>query len=179
MKDTGFFVPAEKRERFTTAYFSDPETGGLVLYDAPDGQWSRPPAFPNGADGLVSTADDYLAFAQMLVGGGARGATRLLRADSVAQMTRDQLTPAQKARTEMFGLFETHGWGYGMAVVTGRDDSGPPGTFGWDGGMGSSFRADPAARAVTLLLTSRGWPSAQPPPVFHEFWQAAGAALGR
>jgi CubicO group peptidase (beta-lactamase class C family) len=62
MVDTGFHVPAGKLDRLPPEYFQDPETGELAVYDEPDGQWSRPPAFPSGAAGLVSTADDFLAF---------------------------------------------------------------------------------------------------------------------
>lgn len=65
MKDTGFNVPAAKLGRFATSYMVDPQTRELVVYDpAEGGEWSRPPAFPNGGAGLVSTADDYLETAQ-------------------------------------------------------------------------------------------------------------------
>ena len=65
MKDTGFSVPAAKIDRLATAYWTDPATGAFGLYDAAKGgQWSQPPAFPSGGAGLVSTADDYLAFGQ-------------------------------------------------------------------------------------------------------------------
>jgi CubicO group peptidase (beta-lactamase class C family) len=69
MKDTGFSVPATKLDRLATSYWTNAETGALELYDeAEGGQWSRPPAFPSGAGGLVSTIDDYLAFGQMMLG---------------------------------------------------------------------------------------------------------------
>ncbi len=69
MTDTGFAVPESKRSRFTTAY-TPGELGALEQADTPDGGFSRPPAFPSGAGGLVSTADDLLAFHRML---GANG----------------------------------------------------------------------------------------------------------
>jgi len=63
MKDTAFCVAAENLDRLATSYEVNPESGALELYDAPaDSLWSRPPAFPSAAGGLVSTADDYLAF---------------------------------------------------------------------------------------------------------------------
>src|SRR5438067_208624 len=59
MKDTAFSVPAGALDRLGTLYLTDPETGALTVFDPPDGQWSRPPAFPSGGAGLVSTADDF------------------------------------------------------------------------------------------------------------------------
>ena len=70
MADTGFEVSAGELDRLTSYYRTDP-AGGVELVDAPDGQWSGPPAFPPGAGGLVSTADDWHCFAQMLLAGGA------------------------------------------------------------------------------------------------------------
>ena len=69
MADSGFEVPASKRDRFTSYYRTGPD-GGLELADGPDGQWSTTPAFPLGNGGLAATADDWLAFAQMLLAGG-------------------------------------------------------------------------------------------------------------
>ena len=177
MVDTAFHVPPGKRDRFTVSYVVDPATGVMSEYDPVDGQWAAPPAFPSGAGGLVSTALDFHAFGEMLL--GRRG--RVLSASSIAAMMRDQLTPAQKAASnDMPGFFDTHGWGFGGAVITaatGADD-GTPGTYGWDGGLGTSFRVDPHRQAVTILLTQRAWTSPVPPPVFRDFWATTRAALG-
>ena len=71
MKDTAFSVGDESLGRFATAYERDNAADGEpVVEDAPDGQWSRPPTFEGGGGGLVSTADDYLAFASALLAGG-------------------------------------------------------------------------------------------------------------
>src|SRR5438094_5121770 len=79
MRDTGFSVPASKQERLATSYLTNSGTGALELYDDPEGgQWSRPPAFPSGAGGLVSTVDDFLAFGQMMLDRGNLGGERLL-----------------------------------------------------------------------------------------------------
>jgi CubicO group peptidase (beta-lactamase class C family) len=104
-----------------------------------------------------------------------RGGRRPLSEAAVAEMTRDQLTAAQKAASSMFGLFEQHGWGFGMAVVTGTDASGARGAFGWDGGMGTSWRVDPTEQAVRVLLTQRSWTSPVAPPECRAFWSAARA----
>ena len=88
MKDTGFSVPAAKLDRLATSYTTDATSGALERYDAPDGgQWSRPPAFPSGGAGLVSTIDDYFAFARMLLSKGQVGRERILSRPSVELMT--------------------------------------------------------------------------------------------
>jgi CubicO group peptidase (beta-lactamase class C family) len=177
MIDTGFSVPPAQRHRLVTSYTADPATGALRLFDPPDGQWSRPPAFPAGGAGLVSTADDFLAFAELLRNGGSHRGTRVLSAAAVAAMTRDQLSPAQKAASQWVpGFFDRLGWGLGMAVVIGPDDSAAPGSYGWDGGLGTVWRTDPATGVVTILLTQRAWNRPEPPPVCRDFWRAARAS---
>ncbi|NMO13687.1 beta-lactamase family protein [Pyxidicoccus fallax] len=157
MKDTGFSVPAEKRERLSSCYAFDPGTGALKLEDGVDGQWSRPPAFPNGANGLVSTADDFLAFGQMLLNGGKLGRERILSRPSVELMTTDQLTPEQKAVSGFFpGFWDNQGWGFGLSMVTRRDGvAAVPGRFGWDGGFGTLWYSDPKEELVAILMTQR------------------------
>jgi CubicO group peptidase (beta-lactamase class C family) len=174
MRDTAFTVPASKLDRFTTSYLADGRTGALSLYDPPEGQWARPPAHPDGAAGLVSTAPDFLRFSMLLLGGGVFGGKRLLSEASVKQMTSDALTPANKAFGALSpGYFDAHGWGFGMAVVTAKDDLGMrPGSYGWDGGLGSSWYADPSTQTTGILLTSRSWTEPSPPPMFRAFWRS-------
>jgi CubicO group peptidase (beta-lactamase class C family) len=179
MKDTGFSVPASSIDRLATSYLVDPATGSLAVYDpAAGGQWSRPPAFPSGGAGLVSTVDDYLAFGRMMLGGGERGDARILSRESVRLMTTDQLTPEQKAATLWVpGFFDAHGWGFGMSVVTGRDELGRSvGSFGWGGGLGTAWWSDPTQGLVGVLLTQRAWTSPSPPDVFRDFWRAVYAS---
>jgi CubicO group peptidase (beta-lactamase class C family) len=180
MKDTAFSVPPEKISRLATSYFGNPRTGALDVYDAAvGGQWSRPPAFPAGSAGLVSTADDYLAFGQMMLAGGVFRGRRLLSRPAIETMTTDQLTPAQKAASNFVpGFFDSRGWGFGMSVVTRRDDlASSVGKFGWDGGLGTSWYSDPREGMVTILLTQRAWTSPAPPPVCVDFWTAAYEAI--
>ncbi len=180
MKDTGFSVPATKLDRLATSYWTNPETGALELYDeAEGGQWSRPPAFPSAGGGLVSTIDDYLAFGQMMLNKGKYGSERVLSRPSVETMTTDQLTPEQKAVSGLVpGYFDSHGWGFGVSVVTRRDDvAGPVGRFGWDGGLGTSWYSDPREGMVTILMTQRAWTSASPPGVCLDFWTSAYQAI--
>jgi CubicO group peptidase (beta-lactamase class C family) len=179
MRDTGFGVPPDSRDRFATSYAVNFETGALDLYDEPEGQWSATPAFPSGAGGLVSTADDFLAFAQMLMNGGLLGNERVVARSSVETMTTDQLTPEQKARSGIVpGYFDNHGWGFGVAVVTERiTPSEPIGKYGWDGGLGTTWFNDPSEDLTGILLTQRAWTSPNPPEVCVDFNTALYAAI--
>ena len=109
------------------------------------GSYSRPPAFESGGGGLVSTVDDMLAFGQMMLAKGAYGRERILSRPSVELMTMDHLTAGQKAASPFFQDFwDTRGWGFGVGVVTGRNDiADVPGRFGWDGAFGTSWWVDP------------------------------------
>lgn len=177
MKDTGFSVPAADLPRFATQYETDPGTGALRLYDSPDGEWSRPPAFPSASGGLVSTADDLLAFGRMMLGGGQLDGERILSRPAVEVMTTNQLEPGQKAGSEMI-LHDGYGWGFGMAVATRRTDlSVVPGRFGWDGGLGTSWHCDPANDLVGVLLTQVEWANPLGPPVWADFWTSTYQAL--
>jgi CubicO group peptidase (beta-lactamase class C family) len=180
MKDTGFSVPANKLDRLATSYSTNPETGALELYDeAEGGQWSRPPAFPSASGGLVSTIDDYLAFGQMMLDKGKHDSVRVLSRPSVETMTTDQLTHEQKAASGLVnGYFDSHGWGFGVSVVTCRvDPTGPVGKFGWDGGLGTSWYSDPREDMVGILMTQRAWTSPSPPSVCLDFWTSVYQAV--
>lgn len=165
MSDTHFFT-ADTR-RLATAYVRTPE--GLSVWDPPGGQWSHPPAFPDGAAGLVSTADDMATFAEALLEGGGP----ILRPEAVAEMCRDQLTEEQRASTG--GFLDGQGWGFCQAVVT---DGPNAGTFGWTGGLGTSWLVDPARRLAVVVLTQRMFDGPALPPVHRAIQDAAYAALG-
>ncbi|PYO21859.1 MAG: serine hydrolase [Candidatus Rokuibacteriota bacterium] len=180
MRDTGFSVPAAGLDRLATSYWTNPQTRALDLYDdAKTGQWSRPPAFPSGGGGLVSTVDDYMAFGQMMLNVGRHERTRILSRASIETMTTDQLTPAQKAVSGLINdYFDSRGWGFGVAMVTRRTDvAGSIGSFGWDGGLGTSWRSDPREEMVGILLTQASWTSPNPPNVALDFWTSAYGAI--
>jgi CubicO group peptidase (beta-lactamase class C family) len=179
MKDTSFSVPAEKLSRFSTSYWTNPASNRLELFDDAGGQWSKPALMDAAASGLVSTIDDYLAFGQMMLNKGGHKSERILSRASVETMTTDQLTPAQKAVSGLVpGYFDSHGWGFGVSVVTRRDVvSAPIGQYGWDGGLGTSWRSDPQEELVGILMTQSAWTSPTPPPVFQDFWTCAYAAI--
>jgi CubicO group peptidase (beta-lactamase class C family) len=180
MKDTAFSAPASKVNRLATSYLTHPATGVLELYDpAEGGQWSCPPAFPSGGGGMVSTIDDYLAFGRMMLNGGRYGTARILSRPSVETMTTDHLTPAQKTVSSLIpGYFDSHGWGFGVGIVTRREDgSAPVGSYGWDGGLGTSWRSDPSEDMVTILLTQAAWTSPVPPHIVRDFRTTAYQAI--
>ncbi|MFW6075392.1 MAG: serine hydrolase domain-containing protein [Chloroflexota bacterium] len=159
MVDTRFSVPAEKRERFVDCIEFDSLSGKLELHDAPGASYwgDAPPTFPDGSGGLVSTVDDYHAFARMLLGGGKLGSERILREESVREMTTDQITPEQKAISPFFpGFWDSQGWGLGVGIATGPDDiSRTAGRIGWGGGYGTSWYADPNEDLVAVLMFQR------------------------
>ena len=149
MTDTAFFVPPAKTDLLAHAYRS--QEGGLVVSDDPaTGKWSRPPAFEQGDAGLVSTVDDYLAFARLLLHRGQS----LLTPASVEAMTTNHLTAPQGAGGEL--ILGGRGWSYRMSVVTDTIPGQPaPGSFGWRGGSGSSWIRDPSRDLTMILLTQR------------------------
>jgi len=163
MRDTGFHT--EDVERLATAY--QPTADGVVVWDPPDGQWSRPPAFHDGAAGLVSTVDDLLAFARMLLRGGGQ----VLTADQVREMRRDHLSTEQREFGTAF--LGGRGWGLGTSVVL----DGPwAGAIGWDGGLGTSFLVHPQRELAVIVLTQRLFETAQAPAVHTDLQAAALAA---
>jgi CubicO group peptidase (beta-lactamase class C family) len=178
--DTGFSVPPEKLDRLASSYRTNPQTGALELHDGvTDSEWNRPPRFPDGGAGLVSTVDDYHAFGQMLLNGGQLGRERILSRLSVEAITTDQITPEQKVGSEMI-LDETRGWGFGIAIVTRSDDvSAIPGRFGWEGGYGTSWASDPNQGMVAILMTQRLWDSPVGPTVYRDFWTSAYGAIDK
>lgn len=180
MTDTAFHVPKNRQDRFVTSYLTDSQTNALTLFDGPaNGQWSAPPPFASGAAGLVSTADDLCAFGEMLLGHGARGTKRVLARTSIDLMTSDHLSPSQKPPWGLNGsYFDAHGFGFGMSVVTRATDySGSLGTFGWDGGLGTTWFCDPREGMVGVLMTQASWTSPAPPNVALDFSTSVYAAI--
>jgi CubicO group peptidase (beta-lactamase class C family) len=164
MTDTGFWT--QHTERLATSY--RPTPGGLAVYDEPAGSWSKPPAFCDGAAGLVSTAADLHAFARMLL----RGGDGVLSPWAVREMTTDQLTEEQKARGGLGpGFFDGRSWSFCQAVAD-------TGAFGWNGGLGTSWMVDPAKDLIIIVLTQRMFESSATPRVHTDVQAAAYAALG-
>ncbi|MFJ9980200.1 serine hydrolase domain-containing protein [Streptomyces cyaneofuscatus] len=185
MTDTGFAVAPGALDRFTGYYRGDGSGSkagsgagngsgnGLELVDAPDGQWSSPPAFPSGAGGLVSTVDDWYAFGRMLLAEGlADDGRRVLAGESVRQMVTDQLTPDQRAASGLFT--EGQGWGFGGSVDV--EITAPwnvLGRYGWIGGTGTTAHIIPSTGTVAVLLTQVELAGPVAPQVMRDFWTYA------
>ena len=158
LHDTAFY--ASDTSRLATAY--ENVDGKLAVRDRPDGQWSRPPRFPDGAAGLVSTAADLLAFGRMLLRGGGE----ILKAGTVAEMTRDQLTPAQRSRVwPGFSFLGDRGWGYGVSVTRWG--------YTWAGGSGTAWSNVPAQDLTVVVLTQRAADETGMPAVCEDVLAAA------
>jgi len=178
MKDTAFHVPSEKIERLPACYFFNRQTNTLDLYDGvANSAWLPEPPFESGGGGLVSTIEDYFAFSRMMLNNGRHGREQILSRAAVELMTSDQLTPEQRAGSDIFfGTYRS--WGFGMAVDIRRDEIfRTPGRFGWDGGLGTSAYTDPAEGMIGILLTQRMMDSPEPPKVFTDFWTLAYGAM--
>jgi CubicO group peptidase (beta-lactamase class C family) len=166
MRDTGFVVPRENRDRRAALTGFDAAGALTTLEVAPGGNAlaERPDwmTFESGSGGLWSTVDDYLAFARLFVGGGAVNGVRILRPETCALMMSNQLTPAQRRESRMFGrpLFaQGHGFGLGVAVVMEPEHADPlrcrggVGTVGWPGAYGSWWQADPTDGSVLVFMS--------------------------
>jgi len=171
MVDTGFHVPTDKLDRFTTLYGRD-EQGVLQVRDEPDGAFSEPPAFASGAGGLVTTVDDQLAFGRMLLAQGDWPSGRLLSEGSVQQMMSDQITPEHR---EMGGFFlDGQGWGFGGSVdIEVLNSWNVPGRYGWVGGTGTAAYVDPQHGTVSVILTQVELGGPGSTRVLESFWTAA------
>jgi len=163
MKDTAFCVPVAKLDRLPACY--RPTADGLALYDqAADSAWSKPPAFPAGDAGLVSTIDDYFAFSRLL-------SRQILSEASVDAMTHDHLTPTQRAGGKAI-LGADHGWGYGMSIALKATAEGAPaGAYGWSGGFGTSWLTDPESDRTAIVMTQTMCGSPEPPTLHQDVWR--------
>ena len=156
MSDTDFWIPPEKRDRSAGVYCFDPKTGAL----APQPVFPRDvvPKLCSGGGGLVSTADDYLKFARMLLGRGEMDGVRILKPETVALMTADRLTAAQRAilvRDEPHWVGEGFGLGVGIDIEAQkrtRYGVSSNGAYGWPGVFGTWFRVDPKENLILIYL---------------------------
>ena len=122
---------------------------GFELVDPPDGLWSTQPTLESGAGGLVSTADDWCAFGQMLLGGGEYGGQRVLSAESVAMMMTSYVEGGPDNP-----FLDGQGWGFGGGVDVRRTDPwNVPGRYGWVGGTGTAGYVIPSTGTVVVWLS--------------------------
>jgi len=162
MADTDFYFPPEKRERAAVVYRQDDKTGALepVAFRRHD----TPPVYCGGGGGLVSTADDYLKFARMMLGRGEVDGVRLLKAETVDLMRANRLTEAQRA-IDFLGMPFWAGQGFGLGVSMILDaekhawmGAGSNGSFGWPGAFGTWWQADPEEDLILIYLIQNSMP---------------------
>jgi CubicO group peptidase (beta-lactamase class C family) len=148
MRDTQFFLPAAQRDRLAAVYASGPD-GRMVR--APEGGRGQGAyvdgprrSFAGGA-GLLSTAQDYARFLEMVRNGGALGGVRVLAPRTVQLMTTNQLGTLRGGDL---------GFGYGFETTErfGARSMDSVGAFGWGGAYGSSYRVDPASGMTMVLM---------------------------
>jgi len=114
----------------------------------------------------------------MMLNHGRHDGTRILSRMSVELMITDHITPEQKAASPFFADFwDNRGWGFGLSVFTRRDGAMGVGSFGWDGGYGTSAYMDPKEDLAGILMTQRVWDSPKAPDVLTDFWTQAYAAV--
>jgi CubicO group peptidase (beta-lactamase class C family) len=178
MNDTAFWVPPEKIDRLPGFYSFNRQTNALDPFDdLANSTWAVEPPFESGGGGLVSTIDDYCAFSRMLLNNGRHGRERILSRASVELMTSDQVTPEQRAGSDLF--FGGHSsWGFGMSVDIKREQIfQTPGRFGWDGGFGTSAYTDPTEDLIGIMFTQCMVDSPEAPKLYTDFWTLAYQAI--
>ncbi|MFO1161399.1 MAG: serine hydrolase domain-containing protein [Reyranellaceae bacterium] len=150
MTDTGFMVPADKVARYARPLPKD-RTGRPLSIPSP----LAATRFECGGGCAVTTAGDYLAFAQMLLNGGTLGGARILSRKTVDYMVSNQLAPG--TRSLLGGNFTDWGFGLGVAVRTTPGiarGTGSVGEFGWPGAFGTYWWADPAEHLAVVWMTA-------------------------
>jgi CubicO group peptidase (beta-lactamase class C family) len=153
MGDTSFVVPASKVGRYVK--LADPVEP--TLRNALDR--TQAPATDCGGGCAVSTAADYLRFAQMLLNKGSLDGRRILGRKTVAFMTAEQLAPeVNLARLHQYpNLNGGYGFGLGVAVRRGSGVAGimgSPGDYHWGGGSGTYFWVDPQEELVVVFMAA-------------------------
>jgi CubicO group peptidase (beta-lactamase class C family) len=149
MVDTGFYVPASEQGRLARMYGHEGPERTLTVSDTRG--FTRPPTRFSGGGGLVSTAQDYARFAQMLLNGGELDGARILGRKTIELMTVDHLPEGVPTG------FLQPGWGFGLGFtvknVPGLD--GMPGSVGnyyWFGIRGTSFWVDPEEDLIGIFM---------------------------
>ncbi len=155
MADTGFYVSREKIGRLAAMYAPGSE-GGLELIDAPAASpFTKPQNFLSGGGGLVSTASDYMRFAQMLLNQGELDGVRLLSRKTVELMTMNHLSD-EVLQTGFAQRCPGYGYGLNVKVLMNVAQSGALGSeglFGWPGIAGTDFWVDPKEELIGLIMS--------------------------
>jgi CubicO group peptidase (beta-lactamase class C family) len=169
MKDTFFYPPDDRRPRMVTLYSKSPN--GLVKAPNQDGFSLK--SYFSGGGGLMSTAEDYLQFAQMLLNGGELNGKRLLSPRTVELMASNHVGDLFNGKLGR----PAHGMGYGLLVGIVEDSVAAglrvsSGSFGWDGAYGTQTWIDPKEKMVTIVMIQT-----QVTPVQRDFENAVMQAI--
>jgi CubicO group peptidase (beta-lactamase class C family) len=175
MVDTDFWVPPEKASRLSAVY-GPGDDGGLKVVEAPQGsRYNRPPSWPSGGGGLVSTIGDYSRFGQMLLNLGTLDVVRLLGRSTVAWMLENHLPNGVRQDADQMGA---NGFGLGGYVLLQPGLTHRPGSagkFGWGGAANTEWWIDPTEQLQCILMTQY-----MPPfdiPIVDDFAQTVYQAL--
>jgi CubicO group peptidase (beta-lactamase class C family) len=155
MRDTGFYVPADKLDRFAASHGLDKDKKLTATERAGKSRYRAKPKLLSGGGGLVGTARDYLRFCQMLLNGGELDGVRILTKGTIAEMTKNQL-PEEAMRTRNNGKTDVgDGFGLGFSVRVGQDDP-VAGRFvneyAWGGAASTHFWIAPQQELVVVAL---------------------------
>jgi CubicO group peptidase (beta-lactamase class C family) len=153
MYATGFYVPADAKSLMVSMYRHDAD--GTTKLATEFGDPTDPRLWPSGGGGMISTAGDYLRFAQMLANGGTLEGHQYLSPVTVDLMTHNQV--AATAMVDFWGVGST-GLGYGLGVGVELDTrhashAGYPGDFSWGGVFDTHWVVSPRTGIVAVLLT--------------------------
>lgn len=156
LRDTDFFVPAEKASRFAALYHYD-EKGGLTLQDAPGtSEYLKKPRFLSGGAGLVSTTRDYLRFLSLILNHGKLGGVRLLKPATVDLMTHNDLPASIVPIRDDEEVEHGVGFGLGFKVRVEHSDkwdpASPVGEWGWGGAASTHYWASPKDDLIVVTM---------------------------
>lgn len=154
MIDTGFQLTSEQITQLSDIYTQDKEIGLTTYRRGFNRDFTKPPPSLSGGGGLVSSTTDFWRFAQMLANGGVLDDVRLLKEETVAMMSRNQLPDSLQAQS---GDKTGFGFGFGFAVVKDAQKNGSFGRVGeyfWNGLANTSFWIDPKEQLVAILMTN-------------------------
>jgi CubicO group peptidase (beta-lactamase class C family) len=161
MDDTFFQVPADKLNRFGTNHTFDPQSGQLVVSDAPgSSNFVNRQTFESGGGGLLSTAEDYMKFSQMVLNGGELDGVRIIGNKTLEYMTQNHLPGifgdnGAHAPDTLPGFVNGTGFGLGFAVIedpTAAGGIGSKGEYYWGGAAGTIFWIDPVEELIGVVM---------------------------
>ncbi len=162
MKDTAFFVPEDKIERFSSCYQPKPGGGLKLQDDAQKSTYATPPELESGGGGLVSTVHDYMRFCAMMLNGGSLDGVHILSPKTVELFSLNHL-PDGLGLAEMAppGAFSESGYdGIGFSIGCGVNidvaKTRLPGTLGeyfWGGAASTAFWIDPKEDLTVVFMT--------------------------